>query len=249
MVRVDMKILKYVLLIVFITVFVTNAQELEVITHGMTKYEPLGTFEIIIDFEVVNVSPDTQIVFEIRTINNLPAGWTSSLCFGTLCFDPETDTIITAPPFPEPPVPPGDTVITSIHVYTDLTSIGTAYIQLEVGTLSNPGNKIILNFTATTDPTVSVEDESMPGNYFLEQNFPNPFNPSTQISYGVKEGGFVSLKVYNILGSEIATLVNNFKSAGNYIVDFKGGDLASGIYIYRLSVNNFIQTRKMILEK
>lgn len=237
------------MLIVLFAYSAGSAQELEIITHGMTKYEPVGTFEIIINFEIVNVSPDTQIVFEIRTINNLPAGWTSSLCFGVYCFDPETDTIITAPPFPEPPVPPGDTVITSIHVYTDLTTIGTAYIQLEVGTISNPGNKIILNFTATTDPTVSVEDKSMPGNYFLEQNYPNPFNPSTQISYGVKEGGFVSLKVYNILGSEIATLVNDFKSAGNYIVDFKGSNLASGIYIYRLSVNNFIQTQKMILEK
>ena len=248
-VRNNMKLLKYILPVVFLLLTNLRAQEIEVITHGFTKYEPVGTLEIVIYFEVVNVSPDTQIVFEVRTINDVPAGWNSQMCFGSLCFPPEIDSIITASPFPEPPLAPGDTLYTSLHVFTDQVTVGTAYIQLQVGTLTNPGERTILNLTLTTDPSVSVENEVLPGNYFLNQNYPNPFNPSTQISYGIKEGGFTSLKIYNILGAEVATLVNEYKPAGNYINDFNSLNLSSGVYLYRLSVNNFVQTRKMILEK
>jgi Secretion system C-terminal sorting domain len=85
--------------------------------------------------------------------------------------------------------------------------------------------------------------------YYLFQNYPNPFNPSTRISYYVGEPGLVQLKVYNILGVEAATLVNDYKNSGNYSVDFDAAKLSSGVYFYSLSVNNFTQTRKMILEK
>jgi hypothetical protein len=149
---------------------------------------------------------------------------------------------------PNPPLTSGDTLFASAHVYPQ-SGIGTAHIQLEIGTFSNPNNRVTLDFIATTDPTLDAEEDLNPNNYFLAQNYPNPFNPSTQISYGVREGGFVSLKVYNILGSEIATLVNEFKPSGNYTADFTSANLASGVYIYRLSINNFIQARKMILEK
>ncbi len=106
-----------------------------------------------------------------------------------------------------------------------------------------------MDFYFTTDPAVGVKNEITPNNYFLKQNYPNPFNPSTYINYGLKEGSFVTLKVYNILGTEVATLVNEYKPAGNYKVNFDASQLASGVYIYRLNTNNFVQTRKMILEK
>jgi hypothetical protein len=100
-------------------------------------------------------------------------------------------------------------------------------------------------------PIVSVEDElaSTPDNYYLEQNFPNPFNPSTKIKYSLPDVGLVSLKVYDVLGNEIAALVNEEKPAGNYEVHFNASSLASGIYFYTLQAGTFIETKKMILLK
>lgn len=95
-----------------------------------------------------------------------------------------------------------------------------------------------------------ADNEDMnPVTYKLYQNFPNPFNPSTLIKYSVPENSFVTLKVYDILGKEVATLVNEQKSQGSYEVQFDAGRLSSGTYIYQLKTNNFIENKKMIIEK
>lgn len=97
---------------------------------------------------------------------------------------------------------------------------------------------------------VSVENSAYPvSDYFLEQNYPNPFNPVTNISYQLKEEGLVQLKVYNMLGQEIAQLVNEVKSRGNHRLSFNAKDLPSGMYIYSLRVNEFVQNNKMTLLK
>jgi len=85
--------------------------------------------------------------------------------------------------------------------------------------------------------------------YALHPCHPNPFNPETQISYDIKEGGVVTLKVYNMLGREVANLVNEKKTAGHYTVLFSGRDLPSGVYICRLDANNFTALQKMVLLK
>lgn len=85
--------------------------------------------------------------------------------------------------------------------------------------------------------------------FYLAQNYPNPFNPVTTINYRLLNENHVSLKVYNILGIEVASLVNEEKPAGKYEVKFDGNNFASGIYFYRLKAGNFIQVRKMILLK
>ncbi len=93
-------------------------------------------------------------------------------------------------------------------------------------------------------------DADLSSNIFtLSQNYPNPFNPSTVISFQLPVTGKVSLKVYDILGNEVAVLVDEEKPAGNYKIDFNGSNLASGIYFYTLRTNNFVQNRKMILLK
>ncbi len=94
--------------------------------------------------------------------------------------------------------------------------------------------------------------QEIPGNpqtYSLEQNFPNPFNPSTTIRFSVPEQGLVTLKVFNLLGEEVATLINSELTNGNYEVDFKATNFSSGIYFYTLTADNFISTKKMILLK
>lgn len=86
-------------------------------------------------------------------------------------------------------------------------------------------------------------------NFALNQNFPNPFNPTTTISYAIKDNGLVKLKVYDILGTEVAELVNELKEAGNYSVTFNASVLPSGIYFYTLTSGNFMATKKLILLK
>jgi len=83
----------------------------------------------------------------------------------------------------------------------------------------------------------------------LLQNHPNPLNPTTTINYQLKENGLVTLKLYNVLGEEIKTLVNEEKTKGRYIYNFDGSDLATGVYIYHLRVNDFISSKKLMLLK
>ena len=84
---------------------------------------------------------------------------------------------------------------------------------------------------------------------FQMGNYPNPFNPTTIIRYQMPEAGNVTLKIYDILGREVKTLVDEFKDKGSYNVIFDGSNLASGIYIYTLNVNNFTMTKKLLLMK
>jgi hypothetical protein len=225
------------------------AQEIVLIVHDSIKYGILAN-DIILDFEVINVSPDTQIVFEVRTINDLPEGWQSSLCFGLNCFAPHLDSIATLPEFTSEPVPPGDTLITSLHVYPDSFNHGTAYVQIEFGTFSNPTNRITQNFIASTVP-VSVDDENIsPLKFRLQQNFPNPFNPSSIIRYMIEKESEVTLKIYDMLGKEVALLVREVKPPGVYEIEFDAGTvngLTSGIYFYTLTAGDFRETKKMVL--
>ena len=242
------KILTLLTLILFLVPGNIVAQtDIEVIVHETTLTDTIGS-EMVFDFEVINISTAVQSVFVVRTIDDLPPNWISSLCFGENCFAPSVDSVATTPDFGAEPLNPQDTLIASLHV-TAIMNEGTANVQIQVGTFHDPDNRRVIDYTAIVLPN-SVENEGeQPNEYFLAQNFPNPFNPSTKISYGIQEAGVVNLKVYNILGSEVTTLVNEHKSAGNYEVSFGKNELASGIYIYRLTVNNFVQTRKMILEK
>ncbi len=118
------------------------------------------------------------------------------------------------------------------------TSITNGYI---VG-----NGKTLIKFGELT----SVDDENIsPGAFSLSQNYPNPFNLSTEISYRLLKQSFISLKVYDVLGNEVATLVNEEKPAGKYEVEFNGEGLTSGIYFYQLRAENFIETKKMNLMK
>ena len=99
------------------------------------------------------------------------------------------------------------------------------------------------------DFIVGVDDyiSDNPTEYELYQNYPNPFNPSTTIKYQVPEFSFVTLRVYDVLGSEIETLANGEKSIGNYEVEFNATSLPSGVYLYRLQAGSYVESRKMIL--
>ena len=105
----------------------------------------------------------------------------------------------------------------------------------------------------SADGTVSdlgtVKITEIPGEYVLEPNYPNPFNPSTQIRYALPEASEVELIVYDQLGHEIRRLVTGRQEAGYHTVTFEASNLASGMYIYRLRAGDFVMVRRMLLVK
>ena len=95
----------------------------------------------------------------------------------------------------------------------------------------------------------SLEEGEVPSEFKLHQNYPNPFNPGTTIRYDLKTAGQVSIRVYDITGKEVMTLLNGKRSAGSYTVNFNASGLASGVYILRMTTPGFVQIRKMMLIK
>lgn len=128
-------------------------------------------------------------------------------------------------------------------VYLKFTGSGTAEL-FRLRTF-----QFITNSTPTS--VGEVQENNLPTKFQLDQNYPNPFNPSTIIGYHLKTGGNVQLKIYDALGREVATLVNEYKPAGNYKINLSdfSANHSSGIYFYTLKAGNFIQTKKMILLK
>jgi hypothetical protein len=96
---------------------------------------------------------------------------------------------------------------------------------------------------------VEEADNSAPASFKLEQNYPNPFNPKTEIRFQITENGFVSLRVYDVLGREVATLVNERKGSGTYTVTWNASGQASGLYYYRLISDELVETKKMVVLK
>jgi hypothetical protein len=115
--------------------------------------------------------------------------------------------------------------------------------------LTNVGSFAMVDHLSFTGPSSVEQLSSFPNDFTLKQNYPNPFNPSTKIEYSIPEASFVQLKVYDILGNEVATLVNEEQSAGTYRADFTGENLASGLYIAKLQAENYSKTIKMSLLK
>ena len=127
-----------------------------------------------------------------------------------------------------------------------------SYGELFSGSVQNSSSRIISGFLAFREnhlTGIKNEQSIIPAVWKLEQNYPNPFNPSTTIKYQVLKTGNVSLKIYDILGREVKSLLNEEKQPGTYSVIFDARNLASGIYLYRIQAGSFVDTKKLILLK
>jgi hypothetical protein len=120
--------------------------------------------------------------------------------------------------------------------------IDTLYNVIYVGTASGIYKKDLI--TEVKEKTNNITSE-----FILNQNYPNPFNPTTTISYQIPEKRFVTISVYDVLGNEIATLVNKEQPAGKYDVEFDATRLSSGVYFYRLQAGSYFKIKKMVLTK
>ena len=146
---------------------------------------------------------------------------------------------------------PGDTQLVVIAEIAGGAIVGIDYLSA-IDTVKKYSKIAQEFYDKAFLPLVSVSDNKIiPNKFNLSQNNPNPFNPITNIHYTIKDRQFVSLKVYDVLGREIATLVNEEKEPGIYRAEFNTKDyqLASGIYLYRIQSGKFVETKKMILMK
>ncbi|MEJ2545462.1 MAG: T9SS type A sorting domain-containing protein, partial [Calditrichaceae bacterium] len=150
-----------------------------------------------------------------------------------------------------PCIDKGDTS-TASNDWEDLDNPGFA-LSPALGTLRNDmgaygGNQYkSMPFTSLEITGIKDENETIPDKLILRQNYPNPFNPATTISYSISEPATISLKVYDILGKEIKTLVNGYQMGGKHTIVFDARNFASGVYYYRLQAGSYSHTRKMIL--
>jgi len=141
------------------------------------------------------------------------------------------------------------------QIYYDLNLTYKAFVGYfyELGYFGpdpNILNKTGFWITGITHTTSDIDDDGIQvKNYFLSQNYPNPFNPTTTIRFTISELRFTILKVYDVLGNEIATLVNEEKPAGEYEVEFNAANQPSGVYFYQLRAGGFVDTKKLILIK
>ena len=126
-----------------------------------------------------------------------------------------------------------------------VSTVGEAFIGKSSNAVSQ--NQIGFWYVYQQTTITDVEDEkTIPTVFKLEQNYPNPFNPSTRIKFAVPERSNVLIKIYDILGSEVVTLVNEEMDAGWYENNFNAAGLSSGVYLFRMEAGNFISTKKMI---
>jgi hypothetical protein len=110
-------------------------------------------------------------------------------------------------------------------------------------------NILIIKVGASGTNDLKLVSTELPAAFSLSQNYPNPFNPTTQILFSVPVAGRVSLGVFNVLGQEVATLVDEVRNAGNYSVSFDASNMPSGVYFYRLESFRFSETKKLIIMK
>ncbi|MBN8570707.1 MAG: T9SS type A sorting domain-containing protein [Ignavibacteria bacterium] len=138
----------------------------------------------------------------------------------------------------------------NMNFYSDSRSLRKfSFINQNTGWVAGSGGTILKTTTGGSSIGIQQVSSYLPDKFYLEQNYPNPFNPATVISFQLPAAGFVKLKVFDLLGREVANLLNENLSAGSYKYDFNASDLTSGIYFYKLETENFSETRKMVLVK
>lgn len=217
-----------------------HAQSFTFVAVDTLMSAPVGS-EIVFDCTIRNTSTNALTLRIIRTMNNLPQNWESAMCV-TACYPPEVDTIIT------PQVNPGDTLPFSMHIYT-LTNPGTGIVRVISSNAHDPADQRVLTFTGNGIPTGVHTTTNAPNEFSLLQNYPNPFNPGTTIEFKTTASGFVSLKVFDLAGREVATLVYGELVPGTHRVTLDGWTLSSGVYICRLQMNDRLAARKLTLIK
>lgn len=240
--------MKKIIFTLFITIMITSGSYSQLVFQrigGDTTYGSTGANYAYAYFKNSGSTP-VNIRFK-RILDNLPnTMWSSSICYG-VCYAPFINVV---PLEGDPAI----TLITGVQDTMDITydapTLGIADVIIRMYNENDTNQYIDRHFYLNVNSVGINTISTLAENYSLSQNYPNPFNPSTKIEFSIPNSGNVSLKVYDILGNEVASLVNNERlSAGKYKADFNASYLSSGIYYYTIRANNFTDTKKMLLVK
>ncbi len=214
---------------------ITSAQSFTVSSETAQANGEINNF-ISGYIQVTNTtSQDLRLRVAITRKTNLPSDWQTQICFFLNCFPPAVEMV-------EGKLGPDETDILDLTMQTGPTP-GTATVEVTVTNIGNPSDFKVLTYTATASP-VNNMSSPLAGSFALAQNYPNPFSMSkasaTTIGYVLPTGGHTVLKLYNLLGSEVRTLVNESRPAGRSTASWDGRDnagkqLPAGIYMYKLS--------------
>ena len=217
-------------------------------TFTFTKNSPpfinsndTGYYAEVVDTGYVTNLTGSAIRIKLqRTAVNLPSGWQTAICDINACYPPEIDTAVAD-------YPPGTSEVT-LHFYTH-SVYGQGTMTIKAIKVSNPSENYTLTFGAELNPVGIKQISSIVKEFILNQNYPNPFNPSTKIGFSVPKTDYVDLRVYDILGREVKTLLSEQLNAGEYEIEFDAKNLASGMYYYRLQSGDNVSVKKMTLVK
>lgn len=201
-------------------------------------------------YAILNPSVSTDLRL-IRVLEDLTPGWQplgTALCNYQACYPPETDTVTAN----YSSLPTDDTC--SFHFYCrNINNIfvqGAGHIRIRAEFVSNPSIFAELDFRANTSQTIGITQiSSIVKDFSLGQNYPNPFNPTTNINFSIPNSEYVSLRVYDMLGREVKSLVSQSLTAGEYQANFDASGLSSGMYYYSLRAGEFVSVKKMVLVK
>jgi hypothetical protein len=232
----------------------TDRQE-EFFFNDLAAFTTVGPI-VFADYTITSsdtIPHDTdKLKFEFTLLNIGSTATATNITSQIVALD--TFSIIT--PIPAPPeygdIQPGSTAVGNQRQYIkfDLGVEDSINVKFKIDISSNGYLFWSDTFSVFVykDPLgIDTKDENLPTEFTLKQNYPNPFNPNTSIEFSIPKQEFVTLKIYNLLGQEVTTLVSDRLKAGNYNYIWNAGTLASGVYFYELEVGDFVETRKMIL--
>jgi hypothetical protein len=208
------------------------------------RYENGGTFDTYYTYAVMRNTGATTLHIKFQKMARvIPTNWAADMCYG-LCY---TNTEI-IPPNSTVDLAPGD-VDSTFEVTWTVPSQGIGTQVVRMFNNDNPSQFQDVTFYVRRTTTAITNISSTVKSFELKQNYPNPFNPVTNINFSIPKAQNVSLKVYDMMGREVADLVNQFIQAGEYRADFSGANLSSGVYYYTLKTDEFSSIKSMVLVK
>ena len=193
-----------------------------------------------------NISSGTITIAVVRRGNSLPEGWTSSVCLGSICYIETVDSAAVQ-------LDAGDSTACGILAWTN--GVGTGTVQLDLFDLDNIDEHILIDLIIYAGITVGpITRRALPEHFELNDCFPNPFNPITTLRYELPEDALVNITIYDMMGRQVKTLINDQQTAGYRSTQWNatnnaGSPVSAGLYLYMIQAGEFRQTKKMVLLK
>ena len=217
--------------------------------HENTEIHSSIDSTVRFDGIIQNVSDEVITVAILRTVNNIPQNWNSSMCIGMSCYSPSTDSITIE-------ISEDDSASCGLSI--QINGQGEGVIQLHLFNIDDTSDSINVDISINATPTISIHEigpeKDLVKKFALGANYPNPFNPSTSISYALINSEMVKLSIYDMRGRLVRTLFRGNQILGYHTMYWNGMDgqgrpVSAGSYIYTIQVGNEVKTKKMTLLK